>query len=140
MQLKNTEKRHLQFFYHNESKKAVDFVHIPAGATVELNDEIFNQICKPLTTVEKQELVIQKIEAETPILMEKKDVYSKEYYATGERRKVNLVKEMIKSGALVIVERVAVTDEVKAKLLNSKGIATKDMTPEQLNELYEQLA
>lgn len=140
MQLKNNEARHHQFFFHNAETKALDFVHIPAGATVELDDVIFEQVCKPLTVVEKQELVIQKVEAETPILMEKKDVVIKEYYSTGVTRKVNLVKELIKSGALTVVSRVEVSDEVKAKFLNAQGIGVKDLSPEQINDLYNKLA
>lgn len=140
MQLKNNEARHYQFFYHNAEKKALDFVHIPAGATVELDDEIFEQICKPMTVVEKHDLVIQKVEAETPILMDKKDVVVKEYYPTGLTKKVNLVKEMIRTGVLTVVSRVEVSVEEKAKFLNSQGIGVKELEAEQIDALYNKLA
>lgn len=138
MQLKNNEARHNQFYFRTE-KNEVDVVHIPAGATVEIDDAIFAKLLVPKTTVEKHEMILQKVEAETPIQMDREDVYSKEYYPTGVTRSINLVQEAIKTGRLTIVERPAVSDEAKIKLLNANGISAKDLAPEKIDELYNKL-
>lgn len=138
MQLKNNEARHNQFYFRND-KNEVDVVHIPAGATVEIEDKIFQKLLAPKTTVEEQKEVLQEIVAETPITMDKQPVFTKEYYSTGVTRSINLVEAAIKAGRLTIVEHVATSDEDKAKFLNSKGVATKDLKPEQLAELYNKL-
>ncbi|AWN08637.1 hypothetical protein HOT32_gp54 [Erwinia phage Faunus] len=146
MQLKNTKPHNKQFFFYRKEKgkaDVLDFVHIPGGATVEMDDKIFEAICASTTTV----TVMQKVEVEldaanvgADIKNGKEKLIAIEYLPTGERKTVSLVKEQIRKGELVVIERVAATMEQIDKLLNSKGISVKDMSEDAKLALYDQLA
>lgn len=147
MQLKNNASRNIQLFYYmaknNKSEPTLDFVHIPGGATVEIDDDIYLACCKSKTTVNEIKLV------ETPLVednigavvqTDKKPLVIKEYYETGRQIEISLVASLIKSGELSVVQRVSVTMAEIEKHLASKGIPVKDMADEQKLALYDQLA
>lgn len=142
MQLKNNREGNAQLHYSvvEGKKSSVDYIHIPGGATVEIEDAVFEQLCKPLTTVSVMERVVSPIESEVPVEMDKKPVMLTEFYETGETKRVNLLCAAIKRGDFTVVERVAVSPKVITQFLNSKGIAVADMAPEQQEELYNKLA
>ena len=140
MQLRNNETRNVQFFYRDEDG-AVQFVHIPAKATVELDDKIFNQLLKSKTQVSIMELRETTIEGDTRVTMvdSKKDAVIKEYYDTGKTKTVSLVQYSIDNGDLTIVERVKVPQAAIDQFLTENGVAVKDMPEEKKLELYNKL-
>lgn len=146
MQLKNNRPCNVQFFfYKKEGKESVlDVVHIPGGATVELDDDIWSSIRKSKTEIEVMEERIvtldkENIGANVELGDEKYTI--KEYYATGERKTVSLVDEMVKKGELLIVERAKVTMEVIDKVLAGNGIpGVKDLAEDAKLALYDKLA
>lgn len=138
MQLKNNESRNRQFFYRDKDG-AVQFVHIPGKATVELDDDIFKQLCASKTTVQIMKEVVAPIESESEVKMEKKDVLIKEYYETGKTKVINLMKQSIEDGELTVVERQKVTEAEINQLLTDKGISVKDMSQELKLELFNKL-
>lgn len=142
MQLKNNRKGSVQLMYPitKNGKADVDFVHIPAGATVELDDKIFEALCKPLTTINEMEMREEEIESEVPVQMDKKNVRIKEFYETGKTKVVNLFKEQIKAGDFTVVSRAAVTKEAMLKVISQAGIDASKMTDEQVVALYDKLA
>ena len=146
MQLKNNAKCNQQFFFHKKVGKTtqLELVHIPGGATVELDDDIFEAICQSTTSVEELELREIPLDTEqtgAEIKSGKEVLTIKEYFPTGKRKTVSLVKELIKQGQLVVVERpkdVSMT-EVDA-FLNKQGISVKDMPEDAKLALYDKLA
>lgn len=145
MQLKNNQTRQVQFyFYRKDGKDSVlDFVHIPAGATVEIADEVFDAICASVTEVAELEEVETVLDDSNigATITNGKDKYSiKEYYETGRTRKVNLVKEAIKQGHLTIVSRPKVSMELINKKLAELGIPVKDMSDDAKLALYDSVA
>lgn len=142
MQLKNNLIGNVQLHFSKGTGKSyeVEYVHIPGGATVELEDEIFEQLCKPLTKVAVMERVVEPIESEVPVQMDKKPVLLTEYYDTGETRLVNLFREQIKRGDFTVVERVKVGMDTIDKFLAGQGVSIADMPEERKLELYNKLA
>lgn len=147
MQLKNNENRNHQFFFYKkvEGRKepVLDYVHVPGGATVELEDEVFEAICKTKTTVSVIEEITVPLDEATvgANLKNGKDVLTmKEYNDTGKKKTVSLVRKLISSGKLTVVERPAVPMDVINKVLNDNGISIKDMSDEQKQALYDKLA
>ncbi|QHJ79815.1 MAG: hypothetical protein [Caudoviricetes sp.] len=146
MQLKNNRTGSTQFYYWDKKsgKELLEVIHIPAGATVEIEDKIYDKLVNTKTEVEIMEEVTLEIETgANPIEMDRKPVTIKEYYPTGKYKKVSLFEESIKSGEYIVVEkpqRSPVTDAEMAKVLNENGVSVKDMKPEQIKALYEKLA
>lgn len=140
MQLRNNETRSVQFFYR-DADGAVQFVHIPAKTTVELDDKIFTQLLKSKTQVSIMELRETTIEGDTKVTMvdSKKDAVIKEYYDTGKTKTVSLVQYSIDNGDLTIVERVKVPQAAIDQFLTENGVAVKDMPEEKKLELYDKL-
>lgn len=149
MQLKNNQTRNRQFYFmRKEGKKGEelvvqDFIHIPGLATVELPDEVFEQLCRVPTTVE----VYKRVETEltednigADIKHDKKPLTVVDFQTTGERKTVNLVREAIKAGELEVVEGVARTIDQIAKFLSGMGIDTAKMDEAQQRALYNKLA
>lgn len=146
MQIKNNETRNLQFFFYKKDKtgKAVlDFVHIPGGATVDLDDSVYKALTSSVTEVEvmREEVVpLDDSNIGADVKTGKESLVIKEYYNTGETRKVNLVLEAVRKGSLTIVERVKVGMPEVEKVLAANGIATKDMSDDAKLALYDKLA
>lgn len=157
MQLKNNQTRNVQLFYTTipmevhvidgkEVKKPgaskVEYIHIPAGATVEIDDAIFKQLCAPLTRVEVQKHSKVEIESEVPILVGGKPAQVHQFESTGEYRHVNLLKESIKAGEFIIVQKpdVKVSEAEVNAFLESKGIPHKDMAPEAKLAFFQEYA
>ena len=147
MQLKNTKSGNIQLFFYKTQKGVkepiLDFVHIPGGATVEIEDSVFEACRKSKTRVQGIKLVETQLVEDTigaQVQTDKKPLVIKEYYETGETREVSLVDEMVKDGTLVILQRVAVSQEQIDKFLNGQGISIKDMSAEQKLALYDKLA
>lgn len=139
MQLKNNTPGNVQFHYVN-SKNDVDYIHIPAGATVELDDKVFADLCKPLSPVRTHELVVAPIDGDVPVLMDKKDVLIKEFYPTGDVKYVNLLKQRIAKGDFTVVVRPEVSKEQIAETLKKHGIDFSKMDEPQIMALYDKLA
>ncbi|WJN63691.1 hypothetical protein Erwinia_phage_Aioli_00043 [Erwinia phage Aioli] len=142
MQLKNNLSGNVQLYYpvKKNGQPDVDFIHIPGGATVELDDKVFEALCKPLTTIKLQRMVETEIEGEAEVKMDKKNVLIKEFYETGEVKIVNLFKEQIKKGDFTVVERPSIAKDAKLAVLNQNGISVKDLSDEQIDALYDKLA
>lgn len=146
MQLKNNETRNLQFFFYKKDKSGkpvLDFVHIPGGATVEIDDEVYKAITSSVTEVEvmrEEEVKLDDSNIGADVKSGKEALMIKEYYTTGKTRKVNLVKEAIKAGSLSIVERVKVGMPDIDKVLVANGVNIKDMPEEAKLALYDKLA
>lgn len=147
MQLKNTKSGNIQLFFYKNQKgvkePVLDFVHIPGGATVEIEDSVFEACRKSKTTVPEIKLVETALVEDNigaQVKSDKKPLVIKEYYETGVTKSVSLVDEMVKDGTLVITQRVAVSEEQIDKFLNGKGIPVKDMSQEQKLALYDKLA
>lgn len=142
MQLKNNRLGNVQLMYpvKKNGKDDVDFVHIPAGATVELDDKIFALLCKPLTTISVQRKSVEEIQSEAPVTMDKKPLSITEFYDTGETKVVNLFKEQIKAGDFTVVERAGVSKEDMVKVLTQNGVDVAKLSDEQIVALYDKLA
>jgi len=142
MQLKNNLPANVQLHYPvtKNGVPDVEYIHIPGGATVEIDDEIFKLLCKPLTRVAEQEKVVEVLETEVPVTMDKKQVAITQFVPTGKTREINLMRQRIKDGDFTIVERPAVSQEAIDKLLTSKKIDISKMSTEDKQALYDQLA
>lgn len=141
MQLKNNTAGNVQLFYPVVKNKIpdVDYIHIPARATVELADEIFAKLLKPLTTIRVQRESVSEIEGEAEVKMDKRALKIKDYFETGETRVVNLFKEQINSGDFTIVEHPVISTEAMIAVLNQNGVAAKDMGEDAIKALYAKL-
>lgn len=141
MQLKNNGNGNIQFHYSvtKNGLPDVDYIHIPGGATVEIEDEIFAQLCGSQSTGQEMEEIDSPIENDAAVLMDKKQVRVVEYIATGRTRPINLVKAMIKEGYLTIVSRPRMSMEDIDKKLEAAGIPTKDMSDEAKLALVDKL-
>lgn len=147
MQLKNNEKRNRQFFYYEKiegnKELTLSYIHIPGNATVEIDDKIFEAICKTKTTVSEIEEVVVPLDEETigaDVKLSKNHLTIKEYYDTGRKKEINMVRSLISSGKMTIVERPDFSMDVVNKTLNENGISIKDMSDEQKLALYNKLA
>jgi len=144
MQLKNNRTGNSQLYYWEKKpnkEPALQLIHIPAGATVEIEDNIFSRLTASFTTIEVQDEVITDIETgASPIELDRKPAQIKEYYSSGKTREVNLLRESIRRGEYSIIEGVVTSNEEMAKVLNKNGVSVKDMKPEDIKALYEKLA
>lgn len=149
MQLKNNQTRNAQFYFWKESKDkkkapTLEYVHIPGGATVEIDDDIFRALCASRTEVRVMKEVETKLDESNigaDIKTGKESLTIKEYYETGETRTVNLLKEAIKDGDFTIIERTKVGMDVVDKVLSDNGVpGVKDMPEDAKLALYDKLA
>lgn len=145
MQLKNNKSRNVQLFFYKKDKSgrvALDFVHIPGNATVEIDDEIFKAVTSSLTSVEvmREEVVeLSEDSIGAEVKSGKEALTIREFYQTGEYREVNLVLEGIKAGDFTVVQRVKVgMKEVEATLV-ANSIDIKDMSDETKLALFDKL-
>lgn len=144
MQIKNNQSRNAQFFYYRQKTgtkvQELALIHIPGGATVELDDSIFKALCSSRTEVNVMREVVSEIESEVPVTMDKKPVLVKEYYETGETKTVNLLQESIKAGDFTIVERPKATMSDIDAVIVTHGLDPKGMAEDAKLALYEKLA
>lgn len=146
MQLKNNQPCNMQFYFwkkDSNGKPVLDFVHLPGGATIELDDNIYKAITSSLTEVavmEERVQVLDEANVGAEIKTGKEVLTIKEYYHTGETKKVNLVKEALKKGELSIVERVKIGMADIDKFLIANKVDIKDMPDEVKLALYDKLA
>jgi hypothetical protein len=147
MQLKNNESRNRQFYFYKKTAgsktPSLEVLHIPGGATVEIEDEIFEAICSGKTTVSVMEERMVPLDKDNIGAQMKTDgeiLMIKEYYDTGRTKEVNLVKELIKEGKLAVTERPHVKMETIDAFLNAQGISVKDMPEDAKLALYDKLA
>lgn len=141
MQLKNNGTSNAQLHYSVKVNNLpdVEYIHIPGGATVEIDDKIFEQLTSTKTLTNESKLVEFHFE-ESEVLMDRKPVTMKEYEPTGKTKRVNLLKERIKNGEFTVVVRPAVSKEEVAKVLTANGIDFSKMEPEAIMALYDKLA
>lgn len=147
MQLKNNQSRNAQFYFWKEGKNkktTLEYVHIPGGATVEIDDDVFKALCASRTEVRVMKEVETKLDESNigaDIKSGKEALTIKEYYETGETRTVNLLKEAIKDGDFTVIERVKVGMNVVDEVLAKHGIpGIKDMPEDAKLALYDKLA
>ena len=147
MQLKNNQTRNVQFYFWKEGKNkkvSLEYVHIPGGATVEIDDDVFKALCASRTEVRVMKEVETKLDESNigaDIKTGKEALTIKEFYETGESRSVNLLKEAIKDGDFTIIERAKVGMEVVNEVLAKHGIpGIKDMPEDAKLALYDKLA
>lgn len=142
MILKNNQTRNVQLFFTNnkDGELISDFVHIPAGATVEIDDKIYHKLCASRTRVE----VMQRVDVEldtgdVDVKMDKKKVTIAEFEPTGKFKTVNLFTESIKAGEFTIIERAEVSMDVIDKVLVGNGVDIKAMGEDAKMALYDKL-
>lgn len=148
MQLKNNESRNRQFYFYKKSKDSktppsLELLHVPGGATVEIDDDIFAAICAGKTTVsimEERMVPLNKDNIGAQMKTDGEILMVKEYYDTGRAKEVSLVNELIKEGKLTVVSRPQITMEVIDKALVASGVPIKDMTEDAKLALYDKLA
>lgn len=145
MQLKNNQTRNQQFYFHKVSGKKSELavIHIPAGATVEMDDSVFKALLESRTEVQvmrEDTVVLNKDNIGADIENDQKPLTIREFYETGETKVVNLVQELIKEGKLLVVERVKVGMADVDKVLEANGISVKDMPEDAKLALYDKLA
>jgi len=142
MQLKNNLDANVQLHYPVKKNGVADveYIHIPGGATVEIDDDIFALLCKPLTRVELHEEVSEVLESEVPVKLDKNQVKIKQFIPTGKFREVNLLKQRIKDGEFTVVERPAVSEEAIDKFLTAQKIDISKMSVEDKQSLFNKLA
>ena len=146
MQLKNNQTRNAQFFFWKtgkDKKQTLEYVHIPGGATVEIDDAIFKAITSSRTEVRVMKEVETKLDDTNigaDIKTGKETLVIKEYYETGETREVNLLLEAIKDGEFTVIERVKVTMAQVEEVLKANGVDFKAMDEDTKLALYDKLA
>lgn len=142
MKIKNNLTGNVQFHFpiKKNGKDDVDYIHIPAGATVILADSVYAALLKPLTTVSLQTEVVSELESEADIMLDKKKVQVKDFVETGETKVVSLFREAIRRGDFTIVERPEIPKEQKLQLLAQNGVDGKSMSDEDINNLFDKLA
>lgn len=154
MQLKNNQKCNVQLYFlrtpkemvevngklvERDGKVVTDYVHIPGGATVEIEDKIYEALLKSNTRVEELEEVREVVECEVPVTMDKKPVELTEFHQTGRYRTINLFKEDIKKGLYTIVERVRVNMAEIDSVLVEHHVNIADLEDEEKLALYDKL-
>ena len=114
MQLKNNQTRNAQFYFWKEGKnkkETLEYVHIPGGATVEIDDQVF----KALTASRTEVRVMKEVETKLDEASSGADV---------------------KTGKDTLI----VKGLVNYKALTARGVPIKDMTEDAKLALYDQLA
>lgn len=142
MILKNNQTRSAQLFFHSDKDGEMisDFVHIPAGATVELDDKIYHKLCASRTRVEVMHRVDVELDTgDVDVKMDKKKVTIAEFEPTGKFKTVNLFTESIKAGEFTIIERAEVSMDVIDKVLVGNGVDIKAMSEDAKMALYDKL-
>lgn len=145
MQLRNNQSRNVQLYFWKDNKetkqKQLEYVHIPGGATVEIEDDIFKQLTESKSeSRELREEILDVEGAEVTHLDSKLKVGIKEYFETGKVKTVNILSEEIKAGLFTVVSRAKVSGEQINQLLIDNGVNIKDMPDEKKLELYDKLA
>lgn len=145
MQLRNNQSRNVQLYFWKDNKetkqKQLEYVHIPGGATVEIEDAIFKQLTESKSeSRELREEILDVEGAEVTHLDSKLKVGIKEYFETGKVKTVNILSEEIKAGLFTVVSRAKVSGEQINQLLIDNGVNIKDMPDEKKLELYDKLA
>lgn len=142
MILKNNQTCNVQLYYHNDKdgELIADFVHIPAGATVEIDDKIYHKLCASRTRVEEMARVDTVLDTgDVDVVMDKKKVTVAEFEPTGKFATVNLFTESVKSGAFTIVQRAKVEMSDIDKVLVANQIDIKAMPEDAKLAIYDKL-
>jgi hypothetical protein len=146
MQLKNNQTRNAQFYFWKEGKNkkvTLEYVNIPGGATVEIDDQVFKALTASRTEVRVMKEVETKLDEASigaDVKTGKDTLIVKDYYETGETRSINLLQEAIRLGEFTVVERAKVGMDVIDEALTARGVPIKDMTEDAKLALYDQLA
>ncbi|MBG6242983.1 MAG: hypothetical protein EKE20_14695 [Candidatus Symbiopectobacterium sp. Dall1.0] len=159
MQLKNNLTANLQFnyrknigkmvTYHDEAgnkitkpeKPKLAMIHIPGGATVEIDDDVYNELLKGKTEVQQYIDVTNEIE-DAEIKMDKHKLSITERQFTGKTKEVNLFNEAIKCGDLSIVEKpvVNISKEQMLKEIHEAGVnMANNAADKEIALVYEKL-
>lgn len=144
MQLKNSGVGNIQLAFNKkvDGNSVVDYVHIPGGATVELDDKIFAQLIATKTPVAEQKEVRTEMTEElvgSDVKVGKETLTIVEYTPTGNNKEVNLVREMIKAGTLIVVERPKADMKVVDALLAKNKVAVDGMSEDDKLAMYNKL-
>lgn len=121
------------------AKPRLELIHIPALATVEIDDELWNAATVGTTTRK----VFEETWEDFPDIDLGKNAPKKRVLVdTGKREKVNMVQEMIKAGRITIVEhpKLTISLEDMQKALKEAGVPTsKDADELTIRGLYDKV-
>lgn len=124
------------------AKPDIQLVHIPAGATVILDDKIYDALKAAKTTVYKFEDVVDDIE-DADILMGKNKLKIKSRVQSGESYEVSLFELAIQNNEIIVIDKQPVKEiplEEMQAFLSSKGISLAEgMSTQQIKDLYYKL-
>ena len=113
-------------------------VNIPAKATIEVDDDLWSSAWGARTTVPIYDYLEEKVD--TGIKDETKQVSIKIPMATGKSRTIYPLREMVKSGQLVIVKAAELKltrEEVLAAVVKAGFPVSKDIDDQKLRDLYD---
>jgi len=141
MQLKNNQQCNVQLFYpvKKNGRQEVDYIHIPGGATVEIEDDVFAKLTAPVTEVTIWDKEVVQVEDDSMGKLDNKRVSITEFYDSGKTRKINLLLERIRLGEFTIVERAKVSEKSIDEVLAANGIDFSKMDAEAKANLYNKL-
>lgn len=124
------------------AKPDIQLVHIPAGATVIIDDNIYDALIAAKTTVFEFEDVVEDIE-DADILMGKNKLKIKSRLQTGESKEVSLFQLAIDNNEIIVIDKQPIKEipvEDMQTFLTNKGITLADgMSTQQIKDLYYKL-
>lgn len=125
--------------YKEEAMPKLQHIYIPAAAEVELDDKVWEAMMATKTTVQKYEEEFGEFEQ-----FDEKTLYKRRtLLPTGVFQEINLIKQRVDSGDLVVTEKAKSTltvQEKAKKLLDMNIPITKDShTAEEIEVLYSKI-
>jgi hypothetical protein len=124
------------------AKPDIQLVHIPSGATVILDDKIYDALMAAKTTVYGYEDVVEDIE-DADILMGKSKLKVKSRIQTGESKEVSLFELAINNNEIIVIDKQPIEEipiDAMEAFLTNKGITLAEgMSTQQIEDLYYKL-
>lgn len=117
----------------------ISTIHIPGGATVIIEDELWNKAMAVKSTVEEYREVEEDIEG---VLVDREKVKRVVKIPTGKMRSISPLLEEVRSGRLTIIEAPALelTPLEMKEAIEAEGLSvSKDITREALEALYRKV-
>ncbi|MBI0275415.1 hypothetical protein I6H07_06145 [Hafnia alvei] len=123
-------------------KPDIKFIHIPAGATVVIEDDLYQALVKAQTSVQGFTDVVSDIEG-TELLLGKDKLKITERVQNGSFRTVSLFALAVKAGEILVIDDSASENDkmdMQIRFIKSLGIPVDDsMTPAQVCDIYTRL-
>lgn len=158
MQLKNTTEAPIKFLVRTNAGATVTIkdgngnditkpeapkvtlIVIPALATVELEDDLYECMVSAKTKVQEYDIVLAPVQG---IGTKEKPVMRKTYEPTGKYKTTSLLKERISVGDLVVVEKpklkVSLKEMAEALKALKINVSPSTHSDEEVQDLYERL-